>query len=221
MCALYTIANAILKPGGPLKWKKRLVKNARLLLPLTEVMRIARFTHPLPNVPRLSLPRPRLRHDRRLALLSRSNLKPKSVYSLLRSVAGSYSSSSSSTNFPDCSPMESASVYANYLRSHLSVSQPKVLRSRARGYLCELRQATCPENSHSSYCSLFSPAEFLVAASNLFYSTATGSDKVFYPTLKHLPRSGMDICISSHFHSSLEFAFLSFHLEDIFYHSHQ
>ena len=48
---------------------------------------------------------------------------PKSVHSLLRSIAGSPSSSSSSPNFPNCSsPRESASVYATYLRSHFSVS---------------------------------------------------------------------------------------------------
>ena len=68
---------------------------------------------------------------------------PKSVHSLLCSIAGSPSSSSSSPNFPNCSsPRESASVYAAYLRSHFSVSQPKALRSRARGYLTELRRAT-------------------------------------------------------------------------------
>ena len=78
---------------------------------------------------------------------------PKSVYSLLRSVAGS---SSSSLNFPNCSsPRESASVYAAYLRSHFSVSQPKALRSRARSYLSELRRPTCSEESHSSFCSPF------------------------------------------------------------------
>ena len=46
--------------------------------------------------------------------------------------------------------------------------------------------------SHSSFCSPFSHAEFLVAASNLSSSTATGPDKVAYSMLKHLPRSGMD-----------------------------
>ena len=61
---------------------------------------------------------------------------PKSVHSFLCSIAGSSSSSSSSPNFPNCSSSrESASVYAAYLRSHFSVSQPKALRSRARGYL--------------------------------------------------------------------------------------
>ena len=118
---------------------------------------------------------------------------PKTVYSLLRSIAGSLSSSSSSPNFPNCfSPRESASVYAAYLRSHFSVSQPKALRSRARGYLSEIHRATWPEESHSSFCSPFSSTELLAAASNLSSSTANGPDKVAYPMLKHLPRSGMD-----------------------------
>ena len=66
------------------------------------------------------------------------------------------------------------------------------MRSRARGYLSELRRATCSEESHSSFCSPFSLAEFLAATSNLSSSSATGPDKVAYPMLKHLPRSGMD-----------------------------
>ena len=125
------------------------------------------------------------------SLSPRSN--PKSVHSLLRSIAGSPSSSSSSPNFPNCSSFrESASVYAAYLRSHFSVSQPKALRSRARGYLSELRRATCPVESRSPFCSPFSSAEFHAAASNLSSSTATGPDKVAYPMLKHLPRYGVD-----------------------------
>ena len=118
---------------------------------------------------------------------------PKSVYSLLHSVTGSSSLSSSSPNFPNFfSPWESALVYAAYLRSHL---QPKVLFSRTRGYLSKLRQTTCPEESCSSFCSPFPPAEFLAAASNLSSSTATGPDKAAYPMLKHLFRSGMDFLL--------------------------
>ena len=128
------------------------------------------------------------------SLSPRSN--PKSVHPLLRSIAGSPSSSSSSPNFPNCSsPRESASFYAAYLRSHFSVSQPEALRSRARDYLTELRRATCSMESHSSFCSPFSPAEFPAAASNLSSSSATGPDKVAYPMLKHLPRSGMDFLL--------------------------
>ena len=67
------------------------------------------------------------------SLSSKSN--PKSIHSLLCSIAGS---SSSSPNFLNSFPRELALVYAAYLRSHFSVSQPKALRSRARGYLSEL-----------------------------------------------------------------------------------
>ena len=145
------------------------------------------------------------------SLSPRSN--PKSVHSLLRSIAGS-------PNFPNCSsPRKSASVYAAYLRSHFSVSKPKALRSRARGYLSELRRATCPVESHSFFCSLFSPAEILAAASNLS------------PIHCHWPRQS---CLSHakapsslwhgftflHLQSFLVFTFLSFHLEDIFHYSH-
>ena len=64
--------------------------------------------------------------------------------------------------------------------------------------------------SHSSFCSPFSPTEFLAAASNLSSSSATGPDKVSYPMLKHLPRSGTDFLLhifnlswSLHFFSSI------------------
>ena len=49
--------------------------------------------------------------------------------------------------------------------------------------------------SHSSFCFPFTLAELLAAASNLSSSTATGPDKVAYPILKHLPRSGMDFLL--------------------------
>ena len=117
-------------------------------------------------------------------LFSLAKSHPKSVYFLLCSVAGSSCSPSFYPNFPNCSSSrESASVFADYLKSHFSVSQPKALRSRARGYLSELRRATCPEETHSSFCSHFSTAEFLAAGSNLSSFTATGPDKVDYPML--------------------------------------
>ena len=128
------------------------------------------------------------------SLSPKSNPKP--VHSLLRFIAGSPSSSSSSPNFPNCSsPRESALVYVAYLRSDFSVSQPKALRSKARGYLTGLRRATCPEESHLSFCSPFFSTKLLAAASNLSPSTVTGPDKVAYPMLKHLSRSGMDFLL--------------------------
>ena len=78
---LSVASNAILKPGGLLRWKERLVKDARLLLPLTEVMKIARLTSPLLDAPRQSSPRPRLRHGRRLALLFHPN-QTRGLYTL-------------------------------------------------------------------------------------------------------------------------------------------
>ena len=69
---LSAATNAILKPGGALKWKNRLVKDLRLAQQLTEVTKIIRLTSSLPD--ELCQPSPRLRHGRRLALLSRPNL---------------------------------------------------------------------------------------------------------------------------------------------------
>ena len=144
---------------------------------------------------------------------------PKPVYSLLRSVAGSSSWSSSSPNFPNCSShRESALVYAAYLISHCSVSQPKALGGRSRGLLSELRRATCPEESHSSFCSPFSPAELLATASNLSSSIATGPDKVAYLMLKHLSPLAWIFFFTSSISPGL--FFLSFHLKNIFYYSH-
>ena len=175
------------------------MKDARLSLPLTEVMKIVRLTFPPLDTPRQSSLRPRLRHGRRLALLFHLNLTLNLCTLFFALSLALLSSSSSSPNFPNCSsPRKSASVYAAYLRSHFSVSQPRTLCSRARGYFSDLRRGTCPVESHWSFCSPFSPAQFLAVASNLSSSTATSPDKAAYPILKHLPRSGMDF-FSSYF----------------------
>ena len=117
-----------------------------------------------------------------------------------------------------------ASVYAAYLRSHFSVSQPKALHSRIRGYLSEICRATCLVESHSSFCSPFSPTGLFAAASNLSPSTATGPDKVAYPMLKHLPCAGMDFLL---YIFNLSWSLHSFPSiwkmegkEDIFHYSH-
>ena len=71
---LLAASNTILKPGGLLKWKKQLVKDVRLLLQLTEAMKIVALSFSLLHMLCLSWPKPRLRHGRRLALLSHPNL---------------------------------------------------------------------------------------------------------------------------------------------------
>ena len=164
---LSAASNAFLKSGGLLRSNKRLVKDARLLLPLTEVMKIARLTSPPLYALPQSSPRPRLRHGRRLALLFHPN---QTLYLYILSFTLSL-------------------ALLPRLPSLLASFSPSF---SPRGYLTELRRATYPEESHSSFCSPFSLAEFHAAASNLSPSTVTGPDKVAYPMLKHLPRSGMD-----------------------------
>ena len=142
----------------------RLVKDVRLSLLLTKVMKIARLTSPLLDVPRQSSPRPKLRHGRRLALLFHPNQTQKLYTLFFALLLALLPCLSSSPNFPNCSsPRESALVYAAYLRSHFSVSQ--------------------------------SEAIILLHIFILGYS-------------------------SSHLQSFLDFTFLSFHVEDIFYYSH-
>ena len=173
------------------------MKDVRLSSPLTETMKIVRLISPLPDLPRLSSPRPRLRHGRQLSLPSHLNLTPKTVYYLLRSVGGSSSLSFSSPNIPNCSSTkESVSVFVAYLISHFSAFQPKLLPSRARDYLSELRQTMCPEESHLSFCSPLSSTELLAAAINLSSSTVTGPNKVAYPMLKPLLLSGIDFSLN-------------------------
>ena len=136
---------------------------------------------------------------------------PKSVYSLLRSVAGSSFSSSSPPNVPNCSsPRESATVYAAYLRSHFSVSQTKTLHSRARDHISELRRATtCP-----------APLLYCWSSCGCLPPLLIHCHKPRQSCLCHASSSLWHGFSSSHFQSFLNFAFLSFHLEDIFYYYH-
>ena len=186
---LLAASNALLKPGGLLRWKKRLVKDARLSLALTEVIKIARLTSPLLHAPRQSSPWPRLRHGRRLALFH-PNLTLNLFtlfFALLLALL---------PRLPPLLTFLTALLPGNRLRSMPLTCDPTFLflsqRLCVAGYLTGLRQSTCPVESRSSFCSPFSLAEFFAAASNLFSSTSTGPDKVSYPMLKHLPRSGMD-----------------------------
>ena len=185
---LSAASNALLKTSGRLKRKRRLVKDVRHSLQLTEVMKIVTLTSPLPDVHRLSSPRPMLRHGRRLALLSRPNLcilffvlslalLPPLLTSPTVSLPGYRLWSSPITcDLTFLSPSQRPCV-AEPETTFPSSAEPRALKS------------------HSSFCYPFSPAEFLAAASNLFSSTATGPDEVAHPMLKHLPRSGMDFLV--------------------------
>ena len=107
----------------------------------------------------------------------------------------------------------SASVFADHLRFNISASQAKARRSRARCYLFELLRATCPEQSHLSFCPT-SPRQISCGCHKPFL--------VHCHLLKQschakAPSSLWHGISSSPFRSFLVFAFLSFHLEDIYY----
>ena len=137
------------------------MKDARLLLSLTEVIKIVRLASLLSDVLCLSSPKLRLRHGKQLAHLSLLNMTLNlcilsfvlSQVLLLRLPPLLISSSCSS-------PRESASVFADYSGSHFSVSQPKVLRNRVRGYLYNLHRAACLKESHSLSASSSLPLNF-------------------------------------------------------------
>ena len=121
---------------------------------------------------------------------------PRSVYSLLRSIAGSASPASSLPNFPNCpTPKKSATLYANYLREHFSASQPKPLRSRGKGYLNELRSKYRNSELQTEFSAPLTISELHSATADLSSSTATGPDNIAYPMLKHLPQAGMEFLL--------------------------
>ena len=155
-------------------------------------MEIVRLTSPLPVMHRVSSPRPRLRNSRRLALLSRLN-STLNLCTLSFVLSLAFLSHLSPLLISPTVPLpEGVSFGLHRLPEIPLFCIPATdLRSRARGYFFEHRQITCPEESHSFSCSLFSSTEFLAAATNFFSFTATGPDKVVYPMSKHLPRFGM------------------------------
>ena len=136
---LSAASNAILKPGDLQKWKVQLVKDAELSLALTEVMKIARLTSASRRASSV-IAKAKAEAWQTTCFSLSPKYNPKTVYFLLRSVAGYSFSSFSSPNFSNCSfSRKSASVFANYLRFHFSISQPEALLCSARGYLFELR----------------------------------------------------------------------------------
>ena len=83
------------------------------------------------------------------------SLSPKSVYSLLRSVAGSSALSYSSPNFPNCYSPRGRVWFTQLFEIPLFYFPArKALDSGARS--SELRRATCREESHFLFCFLLS-----------------------------------------------------------------
>ena len=128
-------SNALLKLSGLLRWKVRLAKDVRLSLPLKSDEDRQAYISASRRASSVIV-KAEAWQTTCSSLSPKSNLK--SVHSLLRSIAGS---SSSSPNFPNCSSLrKTASVYAAYLRSHFPISQPKAtsLSSAVPRALCNL-----------------------------------------------------------------------------------
>ena len=210
---LSAASNAILKPGGLLKWKMRLVKDARLLLPLTEVMKIARLTSPLLDAPRQSSPRLRLRHGRRLALLFHLGLTLNlCTFSFALLLA----------HLPPLLAFLTVLLPGNRLRSmpltchltfpflsqRLCVAQLEVT-SLSSSDARALRSLTC------LFALLSLPLNFM----RLPPTSPRPLPLAQSGCLSHAKApSGMDFFL--HLQSLLVFAFLSVHLQDNFYYSH-
>ena len=99
--------------------------------------------------------------------------------------------------YPNCSsPRELALVFADYLRSHFSVFQPKALRSRARATFPSSRRATYPEESRSSFA-LPSYILFLQSERHLLLLPCTKWESL----LTHLLSSSLSLtsCVSKLF----------------------
>ena len=191
---LWAASNAMSKPGCPLKWKKRLVKeDARLSLPLGDKYRQAYISPSRRASSIIAKNKAEAWQATCYSLSPKSN--PKSVYSLLRSVAISFSHLLPLPTFPTVSLSGTrfrSSPISEILLFYLP-AKDSALQSQRLPF--QAPPSDVPEESFSSFCSPSSPAEFLAAPSNLFPSTATGPDKVAYPMLKHFSRSGMDFLL--------------------------
>ena len=114
--------------------------------------------------------------------------RPSEVFSLLRSISGSPSPTSSDLpNFSNChTPVDCANHLSSHLQSHFSTQTPKPFRSTEKAQMKQIRTAHC-NTLHSTFCSPFSSIELSTAISQLSTSTSSGPDQITYPLLSHLP----------------------------------
>ena len=215
---LFAASNALLNPGGLLRWNKRLVKDARPLVPLTEVMKIDRRTSLFLDVPCQSLPRPRLRHGRRLALLFHLNLtlnlctlfyalspallpRVPPLLTFLTVLPGNRLRFLPVTWDPTFPFLSQRPCAAEPEATSLSSAEPRALWSLTRPLLSFLTCGISRGCLHSYLIHCHWPRQ-----SCLSHAKA--------------PSSLYHGFTSLHLQSFLVFAFLSFHLDDIFHHSH-
>ena len=118
--------------------------------------------------------------------------RPSEVFSLLRSISGSPSPTTSDfPNFPNChTPVDCANHLSSHLQSHFSTQTSKPFRSTEKAQMKYIRTAHC-NTLHSTFCSPFSSLKLSTAISQLSTSTSSGPDQITYPLLSHLPKSAL------------------------------
>ena len=118
--------------------------------------------------------------------------RPSEVFSLLRSISGSPSPTTSDLpNFPNChTPVDCANHLSSHLQSHFSTQNPKPFRTTEKAQMKHIRTAHC-NILHSTFCSPFSSLELSTAISQLSTSTSSGPDQITHSLLSHLPQSAL------------------------------
>ena len=122
--------------------------------------------------------------------------RPSEVFSLLRSISGSPSSTTSDlSNFPSChTPVNCANHLSLHLQSYFSTQTSKHFRSTEKAQMNHIRTAHC-NTLHSTFCSPLSSLELFTTISQLSTSTSSGPDQITYPLLTHLPQSALHLLL--------------------------
>ena len=122
--------------------------------------------------------------------------RPSEVFSLLRSISGSPSPTTSDLpNFSNChTPVDCANHLSSHLQSRFSTQTPKPFRSTEKAQMKQIRTAHC-NTLHSTFCSPFFSIELSTAISQLSTSTSSGPDQITYPLLSHLPQSALNFLL--------------------------
>ena len=123
--------------------------------------------------------------------------RPSEVFSLLRSISGSPSPTTSDLpNFPNChTPVDCANHLSLHLPSHFSTQTPKPFRSTEKAQRKHIRTAHC-NTLHSTFCSPFShlnslqlslnsqpqPLQVLIKLPTLSYPTPHNLRYIFFYT---------------------------------------
>ena len=126
--------------------------------------------------------------------------RPSEVFSLLRSISGSPSPTTSDLpNFSNCHTLvDCANHLSSHLQSHFSTQTPKLFRSTEKAQINHIRTAHC-NTLHSTFCSPFSsleltaaisqpqPPQVLIKLPTLFYPTSHNSRYIFFYTSSTFP----------------------------------